>query len=107
MNAVYTLAVVAIGSLTLLADATPAPNEMLSLVELLSKVGVTGILLVAVWHLKNQDARKSDRIEKKDAEFIEYLKNEAEKNRVLITECRDVISQMLTELRILKEDREK
>lgn len=108
MSPLHSLAIVAAGMSQFLAvtDVAMPSQSIPGILEGLSKLGVTGILGVAIWYLKKQGELKDAAIEKrdtamekKDAEFKEYLMNQAKTQTELVTQTKDVMQAVLEKLR--------
>jgi len=104
MNPIHSLAIVAAGMSQFLAvtDVSVPTQSIPGILEGLSKLGVTGILGVAIWYLKKQgelkDAaieKRDTALEKKDAEFKEYLMEQAKTQTELVTQTKDVMQAVL------------
>ena len=105
MNPIHHLTIIAAGLSQFMADATASPQTLQGLIEGVSKIGVTGVLVIAVWHFKKQGEMKDELIAKRDAaleekdrEFRAYILKESEAKSILMTECRDVMRAVLAKL---------
>lgn len=108
MNPIHSLAFIAAAGTQFLAAADLPITEasLPAILEGASKLGVTTILGIAVWYFKKQGELKDDAIgkrdaalEKKDAEFKEYLMNQSRSQTEITIQTKDVMLAVLEKLR--------
>lgn len=105
MSPIHSLTIIAAGLSQFMAVTEIPPQSITGILEGVSKLGVTGILGIAIWYLKKQSELKDAAIEKrdialekKDTDFREYIIRESEAKTALMTKTHDVMQAVLAHL---------